>query len=331
MNGIWTWAAAALAVAWTAAAGELRPGETATPPGEGAAETLEAFLNAQTEGDWSKALYFVDLGALRKALLERRMGELKAQNPGLSAKDLEEISAVLQTRELDPARVRGILAEVWDKTGVRGAEWSVEGWRPVPELGDGTWLARVRWGGEEGGREDLVGLREGSDGWLVAPDALERLAATAQTRRPGRRVPAEVPLPDEVAALAEAYWTAWKEGRPEAAWEAMAEPYRKSNPLDAYLARAAAIAEHWGVPMAWKLEHCRELQPGMLGLGWAVTAKTPLQAVMVVVRGSDGWQLADVQLRPAGAAAPAPGGNSGRIQPPGLKPGGFKTDLKTDL
>ncbi|MBR6021542.1 MAG: hypothetical protein IK066_03890 [Kiritimatiellae bacterium] len=338
------WWAAGMAVltAWAAWAGELRPGETAEPPAEEAVATLEAFLGAQKEGEWSKALYFVDLANLRSSLLERRLAELKKTTPGLSGKDLEEISAVLQTRELAPARVRGILADLWEQQGLKGKGWSVEGWLATPDLGQGTWLARVRRGDAENGRDELVGMRLGDDGWQVAPDLMERVAAV-QAASAGRRVPAEVPMPEEVASLVEGYWQAWREGRPEAAWEAMGEKYREANPLDAYLARAAAISARWGVPVAWKVEHCRELGTGLLGLGYAVTAKIPLQALVIVTRGPNGWTLADVQLRPADAAG-APDGGAGAGAKgggvsggdahrfaPSLKPAGLKTDLKTNL
>lgn len=319
------WMAAVLASGMACGAARADGG-----PGAEAEAVLAAHVEALCEGDWSKAMYYVDLGALRQLLLETRLAELKRTTPGLSAKDLEEISAVLQTRELAPARMRGIMSDMWEQSGWRGDEGHVEEWRAIPGPGAEAWLARVARGG---GKEALVGMRKGEDGWVVAPDIPEKLSMVAQAARGGMRVPAEVPLPEEVAALAEGYWTAWRQGRPEDAWAMMGEGYRKAHPQTEYLARAAAQSARWGVPMAWKLEHCRELRPGVLGLGYALTAKEALQGMLIVAKQDGKWVLNDAQMRLAAPETPrANAGTAGegkRPFAPDLKPGALKTDLKT--
>jgi len=312
--------------------GELRPGERAEAPSADAAETLGIYADALAAEDWSKALFLVDLPPLRQALLDRRLAELRAGNPALTAKDLEEVSATLQTRELAPSRLKGILAGLWQHEGYAGMSWTAEGWS---RAGDGAWLARVGFQDKEGAhREMLVGLREGEDGWVIAPDLLERMAAVRPVR-----IPAEVPLPDDVAALTEAYWQARKAGNHGEAWALMGTRFRETQPPEEYAKRSVGIEMETGTPVAWKLLHCRQLGPGVLGLGYALTTtRGEFQTVMVAVKEGERWTLADVQWRKAegggetgAGAGGAEGAGGARPFSTDLKAGGLKTDLKTPL
>lgn len=317
--------------------GDLRPGEVREAPEAAAEATLGTYMDALAAGDWSKALFFVDLGALRKSLLERRMADLKAHNPGLGAKDLEEISATLQTRELEPGRVRGILAELWKNDGMEGMEWTVAAWRSLESLEAGAWLARVACKTSAGGEKDvLTGMRKGEDGWMVAPDLTERLSAAAAPVR-GPAVPPEVPLPEAVRVLAEGYWTDWRAGNWGEVWKRMSARHRQAVGEEQFVARCEALAMRMGMPSGWKLQHCKPLRPGMLGLGYGVSARGEYQALMIAVQGEDGWSLEDVQVRKAaeeGAAAPlAPAATGGAARPyaSDFKAGGLKSDFKTPL
>jgi hypothetical protein len=313
--------------------GDLRPGEVAEAPDAEAKATVGTYMDALAAGDWSKALFFVDVATLRKSLLERRLADLKAHNAGMSAKDLEEISATLQTRELDPGRVRGILAELWAKDGMKGMEWKTAAWRDIGELEEGAWLARVACRTTEGANKDvLVCLRKDEDGWMVATDLADRIFA-AQPRRVA--VPAEVPLPEAVKELAEGYWTDWRAGNWAGVRARMSERNREALDADVFAARCEALALQMGIPSEWKLEHCKQLRPGMLGLGYAVSARSEYQALMIAVMGPEGWALEDVQVRraePAPAAVPtaAPGG-AARPYSSDFKAGGLKSDFKTKL
>lgn len=323
MNTRWMAALAAFGMAvagWGAA-----PAGAAEEPEEGAKETLDLYAGALSEGDYSKALFFVDMNALRQYLLTRRMAELKARNPGLTAKDLEGISATMQTRELSPGNLRGVLGGLWEQTGVKGMkEWKATDWVPVAGK-EGEWVARV-----EGMRADgrplafAAGLRKTGDEWMVAPDIVERMT------EPMARVPREVPMPDEVGAAVEAYWGAWKAGDLEGAWNLMGEGYRERHALGEFVEKSGAMVAETGTPMVWQLEHCRELGPGVLGLGFLLTGKEPFRSVMVFRKTAEGeWVLEDVQFR---REAEMPGAAvGGAVAAPDLKPTGLKTDLKTEL
>lgn len=330
----------------TAAATGARA-ESAAAPDEGAEETLGLYAGALADGDFSKALFFVDMTSLRQYLLSRRMGELKAKNPGLTSKDLEEMSATIQTRELAPGNLRGILAEMWKQARYEGMTWEAKEWKRLP--GDGEeWLARV-----EGKRPDgsdvafAAALRKSGEEWLVAPDIVERLTASLPLR-----AAQEVPMPDPVAETVQAYWEAWKAGDLESAWGLMSEGHKASHPLAQFVERAGAVVAASGTPAAWTVEHCRELAPGLLGIGFLLTAKDPFRAVMVFKQGGDGaWALEDVQFRPASAsaagiravpvqapaaqkapaAAPAGAGGTNGGLAPDLKTKGLTSDFKTAL
>ena len=312
----------------------------AEAPEAGAAETLELYAGALAEGDYSKALFFVDMGALRQYLLTRRMAELKARNPGLTAKDLEEISATLQTRELSPGNLRGVMGGLWNQAGVKGMTgWKATEWVPVSGA-DGEWVARV-----EGMRADgralafAAGMRKVGDEWMVAPDIVERMTAATMAR-----VPQEVPMPDEVSAAFESYWGAWKEGDLETAWNLMGEGYRARHSLGEFVEKAGALVAETGTPAAWKVEHCRALGPGLLGLGVLLTGREAFRSVMVFQKPEDGkWSLEEVQFRkeaemrgmgeaiPSGAAKGDVAVPGGAVTAPDLKLKDLKTDFKTAL
>lgn len=318
--------------------------ESAAAPDAGAEETLGLYAGALADGDYSKALFFVDMTTLRQYLLSRRMGELKARNPGLTSKDLEEMSATIQTREVAPGRLRGVLAEMWKQARYEGMTWEAKDWKRLAGEGE-EWLARV-----EGKRPDgsevafAAGLRKSGDEWLIAPDIVERLTAALPLR-----APQEVPMPEPVAETVKAYWEAWKAGDLETAWGLMSEGHKASHPLSQFVERAGAVVAACGTPAAWTVEHCRELAPGLLGIGFLLTAREPFRSVMVFKQDGDGaWGLEDAQFRPVSAAepqsvpvqtvpaaaekkvpaaAPAAGGSLA----PDLKTKGLTSDFKTAL
>ena len=328
------WMAVLAACAWGLAAGASAEGASA--PDEAAAETLDLYAGALAEGDYSKALFFVDMTSLRQYLLSRRMTELKARNPGLTSKDLEEMSATIQTRELAPGNLRGIMGGMWEQARYGGMTWEATDWKRVPGGGEGEWLARV-----EGHRPDgselafAAGLRKVGDEWMVAPDIVERL-----TEAMPLKAPPEVPTPDAVASAVEAYWGAWKAGDLEAAWQMMSDGFRAKCPLAKFVEFAGTIVADTGTPVAWEQEHCREVGRGVLGLGFLLTARVPLRSVMVFRQGEDGaWLLEDVQFR-KGAKAGA--GEESKATPgvptapagglaPDLKAKGLTSDFKTSL
>ena len=324
------WLIILAACAWGMAAAGTVVADSAP---DAAAETLELYAGALSEGDYSKALFFVDMTSLRQYLLSRRLGELKAKNPGLTSKDLEEMSATIQTRELAPGHLRGILAGMWKQARYEGMTWETKDWTKTPG-GEDEWLAKV-----EGKRPDgsevafAAGLRKSGDEWLVAPDIVERLTAALPLR-----APQEVPTPDAVAATVAAYWGAWKAGELEEAWKMMSEGYRAKRPLAVYVEQAGALVAETGTPVAWEQEHCRELAPGLLGLGFLLTAKESFRAVMVFHQGEKGeWLLEDVQFRRATVEkkrtgeVPATSAEPAGIAAPDLKPKGLTSDFKTAL
>ena len=338
-----TWWMAILALcAWGMAAGARA--ESSAAPDAGAEETLGLYAGALADGDYSKALFFVDMTSLRQYLLSRRMGELKARNPGLTSKDLEEMSATIQTRELAPGNLREVLAGMWKQARYEGMTWKAKDWKRLSEDG-GEWVARVE--GKRPDGSDVVfatALRKSGEEWLVAPDIVERLTASLPLR-----APQEVPMPESVAETVKAYWEAWKAGDLETAWGLMAEGYKASHPLAQFVEQAGAVMAASGTPVAWTEEHCRELAPGLLGLGFLLTAKEPFRSVMVFKQVGDGeWALEDVQFRPASASAAgmrsvpvqipaeqkapaaAPAGAGGGLAPD-LKTKGLTSDFKTAL
>jgi hypothetical protein len=188
------------------------------------------------------------------------------------------------------------------------------------QLADAARISRFR--GEDPIWAWILAAREGTKGVTE-----ERVAAVR-----GPQIPAEVPLPDEVAALVEAYWQARKAGKLGEAWLLMSPRFRESQPPEEYAQRSAAVEAETGLPVAWKVLHCKQLSPMLLGLGYGVTTtKGEFQTLMIAVKDGERWVLEDVQWRKAeGTASPA-AVPAARPFSTDFTPGGLKTDLRTPL
>ena len=316
------------------------------PPAPPAAEALAVYLRAMADADYSKALFFIDLPSLRAYLLNRRMADLQKANPGLSSKDLEEVSTTFQTRELDPDRVKGILVSGWQAEGLKGMTWHVAGWLQPPAEPAATIAVVDTTAADDTPKRIFVGLRESEDGWLVAPDILEKVSEAMP------RKPAEVPMPDPVKATVEAFWSAWMSGGTDAAWALMSPTHRARVTLEAFAAHHAEVTAKFGAVEEWKVEHVRQISADIMAIGLALRTRVPTQALMLFRLDplKINWSLEDVQFRvvqqPA-SLAPASGAPSlsppitPPITPPIDRPASsaaptpytpsFKTDLKTQF
>ena len=310
-------------------------GTFSAAPDEAAAETVAVYLRALADGDYSKALFFVDLPGLRSYLLNRRIDDLKRANPGLSQKDLAEISSTFQTRELAPDRVKAILVSGWNASGFKDMTWTVAGWLPAPRDAAAS-IAAVDLAKADGiGQRLFVALRQAEGDWMVAPDVLERMAE-------GRPMqPTEVPMPDAVGQTVEAFWKAWTGGKPDAAWPLLGAGYRARVTLEAFAAEHAKLAAQYGAATGWEVEHVRQLSADILAVGLSLKTRVPTQGLMVFKLDplKIGWMLEDVQFRVADGVSPAPAAPAmptiGRPSAPAPAPSklapSFKTDFKTEL
>lgn len=308
-------------------------GSFETAPDETAAETVAVYLRALADDDYSKAMFFVDLPGLRSYLLNRRIEELKRANPGLSQQDLAEISTTFQTRELAPERVKAILVSGWNAAGFKGMTWTVPGWVKAPSDPEAA-IAVADLSKADGGEQRLyVALRKVEGDWMVAPDVLERMAE-------GRPMqPTEVPMPDAVGQTVEAFWKAWTEGKPDAAWALLGAGYRGRVTMEAFAAEHAKLAEQYGAAEGWKVEHVRQISADILAVGLALRTRVPTQGLMIFKLDPlrIGWTLEDVQFRvtegaaPAAPAMPSVGRPSAPAPAPSSLAPSFKTDFKTAL
>lgn len=300
----------------------------AQPPEPAAAETLAVYLRGLADTDYSKALFCVDLDGLRAYLLDRRLAELKRSTPGLGQNDLAELSATFQTRELAPERIKTIMVQGWQKDGLKDMTWRVCGWIPGPAQDDIVTTVVAAVDAELPDttvRRIYVPLRKSDDGWLVAPDILEKLAEA----RPA--VPAEVPMPEPIAAVVETFWNAWKANTPEAAWSLMDESYRKRVSAEAFSAHHADLARRYGPVYGWKVEHVRQITSDILAIGLALQTVVPTQGLMIFRLNALqlSWSLVDVQFRttegttpqPAAATAPSPAPSMATPDAPPAVPG----------
>ncbi|HPR67901.1 MAG TPA: hypothetical protein PLJ99_01265 [Kiritimatiellia bacterium] len=320
-----------LCLAWTAQAALADPGAdlppvfSPQPPDPAAASLVESYLSLLAQGDLPGALALHDLRGMRQYLLDRRLDDLKTNNPGLTAEDLEELSAQIQVHDLDPARLRAILMQVLEEADYPGMTWSIRGYAPAPDDIPG-YLVRIE-GRSAAGREKplLVGLVKLGDDWLISPAVVEEL----MSRRPVLRVGPTVAPPPEVNALVDRFWQSFQSGEPDQAYAGMSAEFRARTPLLAFLSRAQTFLEKAGLPSRWSFVRAIETQPGLLFVGVQVQGSKAPQATLMVFRKTGlTWIIEDVQFdmpRPGVPAAP------GATPPNPLSRPDLRPDLTPDL
>lgn len=297
--------AVAVRCALPAIGAEPPPLFTPEPPEPGAAALAESYLPLLAAGQFEQALALNDLRGMRQYLLERRLADLKANNPELTAADIETMSAQIQLNDLNPARLQDILLQVMKSTGYEGMTWRIRGYAPAPERIGGHLVsidARTAAGKE---KPILLGIKKLGEQWVVAPEIIEELMG----RKSVVHVAPAVPPPGEVAATVDAFWQEWQNGDLDKAYALFGAEYRARTPLLSFLQQAQAVIAKIGAPAAWKIVQSRELAPAVLGLGVDIQGSTaPLQTIMVFRKIGETWVLMDSQFRlaPAGAAPAAP-------------------------
>lgn len=294
---------------------------TPEPPEPGAAALVDAYLPLLAAGDFEQALALNDLRGMRQYLLDRRLADLKAHNPELTAKDIETMSAQIQMNDLNPARLQDILLQLMKETGYVGMTWRIRGYAPAPQALGGQLVsveARTADGKE---KPVLLGIKKLGEQWVVAPEVIEELMG----RKPVVNLAPSVPPPAEVAALVNAFWAQWKAGDLDKAYELFGAEYRARVPLLSFLQQAQSVIAKIGVPVSWAIVQSREIGPSTLGIGVDVRGSSALlQTIQIFRKTGETWVLLDSQFR---MAAPGPGAAPARpMSRPELQP-----DLKPSL
>ena len=288
------------------------------PPDSAAAALVEAYMGHLAAGRADAALALSDLRGMRQYLLERRLDELKARNPELTSDDLSQMSAQLQVGELNPARLRPILAQLLAETMPPGSAWSLRGYAPAPEGLDGHVASLELRAPGAPAKPLLIGLAKLGDSWVVAPALVERLIAA----RPPVRIAPGTPPPPEIDALIRRFWSLFQAGDLAAAHAETGAAYRARVPLLAFLRQAQDFIGHVGVPTSWSIVQGIGTEPQVLYFGVSVQGSAGVRPTLMRFRQmGQTWIIEDVQFempRSAESAAPA--------APPAARP-----DLRPDL
>ncbi len=311
--------ALAACCALPAPAADAPPLFSPDPPDPAAAALVNAYLPLLAAGEFDQALALNDLRGMRQYLLNRRLTELKTKNSELTAADLETLSAQIQVNDLNPARLQDILRQMMTEAGYAGMTWRVRGYAPAPQAIDGFLVSVDARSADGKEKPVLLGIKKLGDQWMIAPEVIEELMG----RQPVVRPAPSVPTPDPVAAAVDAFWTHWREGDLDKAYELFGAEHRARLPLLAFLQQAQAAIEKVGVPTSWTIAHCREIAPATLGLGVDVQGATaPLQTIMIFRKQGETWTLLDTQFRAPGSPLPP----ARPLSRPDLQ-----TDLQPDL
>ena len=317
----------ALALAGLGSAAALRaetpPLFSPEAPEPGAAALVETYLPLLAAGEYQTALALNDLRGMRQYLLDRRLAELKAKTPELTAENLEEMSAQIQINDLNPARLQEILLAVMKEASYEGMTWRVRGFAPAPEA-VGGYLASIDARAADGKEKPvLLGLKKLGDQWLISPEIIEALTG----RQPVVRAAPRVAPPAEVADRVNAFWTLWKSGELNEAYALFGPDYRGRVPLLAFLQQAQEALAKIGSPSAWSIVQSREIAPAVLGLGVDVRGTAAsMQTIMIFRKSGETWSLEDSQFRPVPLQAAPVAPTAIPASRPDLRP-----DLKPSL
>ena len=289
------------------------------PPDPVAAALVNAYLGLLAEGHTEDAIGLTDLRGMRQYLLDKRLADLKAKNPELTAKDLDDMSAQLQVAELNPARLRQILLDVLTEGNYAGMTWKIRGFAPAPDGIDGYLASIDALTAVQKEKPILLGLVKLGDQWLVSPAVIERLMGN----RPVVRVGQSNPPPPEVSALIDGFWKRFQSGELDAAYADMGGAYRARVPLLAFLGQAQNFISKAGVPASWSIVQGVQPEPQSLFVGVNVQGSTAAQpTLMGFKKMGQTWVVEDVQFEmprprptaPSAAAGPSP------VSRPDLRP-----------
>ena len=316
----------AAAARWTTPAlrAEAPPLFSPEPPEPAAVALVETYLPLLASGDFERALALNDQRGMRQHLLARRLTELKAKNPELTAADLDQMSAQLQVNDLNPARLQQIMLGVMREANYTGMTWRVQGYAPAPE-DIGGFLVSIEARTADGREKPiLLGIKKLGEQWLVAPAVIEEMVA----RQPVVRVNPDRKPPAEVAALVDSFWKLWQTGAIDEAYAMYGAAYRGRVPQLDFLQQVQEVLARIGAPASWTIVNSREIAPLTLGLGVTVQGSagaTP--TLMFFKKTGETWTLEDSQFRPPSVGRPAgPPAEAAPRSRPDLKP-----DLKPDL
>jgi hypothetical protein len=310
-------AALLLALACACAPAAASPLFEPEPPEPAAAGLLHGYLSLLSLGRYEQAIYLNDMRGMREHLLQRRIAELKTNNPQLTAGDLEEMSAQIQLGDLHPSRLRAILLQLFEEAGYEGMTWRVRGYAPAPGGAPGL-LASVDARMPDGEiKPVLIGLVKLGNEWMVSPAIVEQMMASA----PPVRVAPGTPPPPAVSALIDAFWTRFQAGELDQVHADMAAAYRDRVPLLAFLGQAQKFIDAVGLPTDWNVVQGVGPDPHTLFFGVAVSgSKANRPTLMKFQKTGQTWTIEDIQFEiPKTPKAPG-------APPPGARP-----DLRPDL
>jgi hypothetical protein len=316
-----SWLAAFLFVAGTLPAlrADAPPLFSPDPPEPAAAALVAAYLPLLAAGQYEPALQLVDLRGMRQYLLDRRLADLRKNNPELTEPELQDISAQLQVGDLNPVRLQTILTDMLRDAAYDGLTWTVAGYAPAP-TGTG-YLVRID-GRTPAGREKpvLLGIKKLGEDWRVAPEIVEELG-----RKSVVAATQPVPPPPAVAAAVDAFWTRWQAGDLDEAYAMHGPEYRQKVPLLVFLQQAQELTAQIGAPTSWSIVQCRPIAPATLGLGVEIQGTAASRpTIMIFRKQGETWVLVDSQTRMPTAGDAQPAGSAAPARP-------FQTDLRPDL
>ncbi len=272
-------------------------------PDDRAPALLNTYLPLLAGGEFEQAIRLNDLRGMRQYFLTRRLTELKAKNPELTKKDLEEMSAQIQLNDLNPLRLKDILLSVLKEGGYEGMTWSVQGYAAAPEA-IGGYLVSIDAQTPEGKKLPiLLGIRKLGEQWMVSPEIIEEVGA----RKSSRAVAPQRDPPIEVKGLINTFWSHWQQGDLNKAHALLGAEYRKRLPLLPFLQQAQEVIGQIGIPTSWTIVQSRAIAPSVLGLGVEVQgSKEMMQTIMIFRKTGETWVLEDAQFqRPSAEVPPA--------------------------
>lgn len=305
------------------------------PPEPEAGELVEQYMTLLAAGDFQGAQSLNDMRGMRQYLLERRLADLKRQQPGLTEEDLAEISAKIQLNELNPERLAMIMTELVSNEAFIGMDWTVRGYTAMPR--PEHYIVHVDVQPVEGDASQIfLGIKKLGDRWYAAPEINDVLSIRRVGTSSGPRpTVVDVATPEAVEKLFEEYWTLWTAGDMDGLYALYSADFQKRRTQLSVMEQVQDLNNRIGPIVSWRITNSREIGPGLIGLGIQLTGQNGGTPSIMVFKNLNGtWVLDEAQFEPPRAIAPPRMTGPGpAVVPPPVPgavpaPANFRQDLR---
>ncbi|MFH0878527.1 MAG: hypothetical protein V2A34_02330 [Lentisphaerota bacterium] len=260
---------------------------------------VNTYLKCLSEGRYEDSLASVDFRAMADYLIQRRMMEVRQQNPALSPEEEAAMIQGFREKDVSPDRLKTVTLDMLKEQKLKGMTWTfkqVAKPEKIPNSLILTFEASI-----QGAKPKTVplGLQKVGPKWYVAPQLMEQLMAP---------IKAEPVKPSEAALLfGGQYWNLWKSGEMEKAYELFGPAMKKQVTLLNYLETTSKIIGEFGILISWKMVESYALPQNQVSLIYDLEFSNKKARSLVTMReDQSAWSITGFQFLKSPGQQPVP-------------------------